>query len=414
MVLRRLRFPLTLLALAHLGCKNPHDAAKPEPPEVLVATVIQRDTPLFVEFIGTLDGNVNAEIRARVPGIIEAQHYKEGSFVKAGDVLFTIDPKPLEASSTQVSGDLARAQASLSKANADVARLQPLVAKKAVSRQELDDALAAQASAKGQVITASGASQTARINLGYTKITSPINGIAGIAKVKIGNLVGQSDPTLLTTVSTVDPIRVSFSISERAYLLHAESLKRIPDVNAPGEGYLDLVLADGSTHVKKGKIALADRQVNPQTGTITIQALFPNPGNILRPGQFGRVRMESTVIAGALLVPQRAVQELQGTYQVAVVGEGSKVEIRPVKAGQRVASFWIIDQGLQPGETIIVEGLQKVRTGSVVRGKPAPLDLGPLDRLMDAGKEAFNDTPAPSASAVPSASAAPSASANQK
>lgn len=365
---------IVLAALAAApACKQEAPApAAQGPVEVLVVETKAEDVPIFAEFIGTLDGNVNAEVRARVPGYVTSVDYKEGAPVKAGQVLFTIDPVLAQAKVTQAAGEMATAQASLAKADRDVERLKPLAATNAVSRQELDNAIAAQLLAKAQITGAEGSLQTARANLGYTKVTSPIDGVAGLAKVRTGNLVGQVDATLLTTVSQLDPVRARFTISEQLYLRFAAELQRIAtDPNAVSK--LELILADGSVYGEHGRLAIVDRQIDPTTGTLTLEALFPNPKQILRPGQYAKVRTVTELRKSAVVVPQRAVRELQGMTQLFVVGEGEKVELRTVTMGPRVGSNWVVEGGVKAGERVIVEGLQKVRAGAVVAPRVVPI-----------------------------------------
>jgi membrane fusion protein (multidrug efflux system) len=366
-----------LLVLASLSaapaCKQEAPApAAQGPVEVVVVETKAEDVPIYAEFIGTLDGNVNAEVRARVPGYVTSVDYKEGAPVKAGQVLFTIDPVLAQAKVTQAAGEMATAQASLAKADRDVERLKPLVVSNAVSRQELDNALSAQLLAKAQVTSAEGSLQTARANLGFTKVTAPIDGIAGLAKVRTGNLVGQVDATLLTTVSQLDPVRARFTISEQLYLRFASELQRIAtDPNTVSK--LELTLADGSVYAEPGRLAIVDRQIDPTTGTLTLEALFPNPKQILRPGQYAKVRTVTELRKGAVVIPQRAVRELQGMTQVFVVGAGEKVELRTVTMGPRVGSNWVVEGGVKPGERVVVEGLQKVRAGAVVAPTVVPV-----------------------------------------
>jgi membrane fusion protein (multidrug efflux system) len=363
--------PPTCLALLLGAACGP--AAPPEAPpiEVVVAPVVQHDVSVTSEWIGTIEGTVDAEIRAQVAGYLISRDYEEGRLVRSGDLLFRIDPRPFQAALDQALGDLGRAQAALEKARLDVERYTPLVAQGAVSRQELDDATQAKRAGEASVQTARAAVEKARLDLSFTEIRSPIDGIAGVAVAQIGNLVGPSDPKPLTTVSQVDPIRVSAPISEREYLAFA---RRTGDIARGSQGRganLELVLSDGSVHTERGHAILAGREVDPRTGTILIKGEFPNPGNLLRPGQYARVRAVTEVKKGALLVPQRAVSELQGVQQVAVVGPDDKVAMRVVEAGVRDGSLRVIEKGLAPGERVVVEGLQKVRDGAAVVPKPA-------------------------------------------
>ena len=368
--------------LALIGCQKSQQPTTP-PPDVEVVAVLQRDVPITKEWIGTLDGLVNAQIRPQVTGYLLRQNYKDGSFVKKGELLFEIDPRTFRAALDQAKGQLANAEQQLAQAEAnqvkaqlDVNRYVPLAKEQAVTQQDLDNAvqanLAAQAqvrAAKAQIDAAKAQVDAAQLNLGFTKVVSLIDGIAGIAQAQIGDLVGPT--SLLTTVSTVDPIKVYFPVSERGYL---DYVKENPDAakRAAQETQLalQLILADGTLYAHKGRFSLADREVDVKTGTLRLQGLFPNPGNILRPGQYARVRAITTTRKGALLVPQRAVTELQGSYQVAVVGNDNKVIIRPVKVGERAGTEWIIEEGLKPGEKVIAEGIQRVKAGMTVSPKP--------------------------------------------
>jgi membrane fusion protein (multidrug efflux system) len=374
---------------------------------VEVVEVIQKDVPVHVEWIASTDGMVNATIRAQVQGYLIRQNYKEGDFIQKGQVLFEIDPRPFQAMLEQTTATLnqskaalVQSQATLEQAKAEVVRQEALWANaKAtftrikqltdegmVSRKDLDDATGAEQSARAAVAAAQaavgaaqatiganqaavGATQAAmsrtQLDLGFTKIMSPIDGIAGIAKAQMGNLVGPGTQEELTTVSTVDPIKVYIPLSEQEYLKLAQQGK-----GGAQYGPFELILANGSVHPQPGRFAFADRQVDVQTGTIKVAVLFANPGNILRPGQFARVRAQSTIKRGALLVPQRAVTELQGGYQVAVVGPDNRVDVRPVKAAERIETLWVIDEGLKSGERVVAEGVQKVQSGTVVNPKP--------------------------------------------
>ncbi|HSF09013.1 MAG TPA: efflux RND transporter periplasmic adaptor subunit [Nitrospirales bacterium] len=340
------------------------------PPEVLVAEVIQKDVPIYGEWIGTTVGYVDAQIRARIQGYLISRHYTEGSVVKANDLLFKIDPRPYKAALDQAKAELARTEAAYKKSQLDVNRNTPLAAEGAISQKELDDAIQASAANLASVASARAKLENAQLNLNWTNVTSPINGIAGIATAQIGDLIVEN--TLMTTVSQLDPIKVNFPISEREYLKLAERIEKAggqEKLNPAHEKRLELVLADGSIYPHKGRAVLADRQVDVKTGTITIVSYFPNPGNILRPGLFAKVRTPIETRTGGLLIQQRAVKELQGTYEVAVIGEENKVAIRKVTLGPRIGSLWLIDEGLHPGEMVIVEGLLKIRDGMVVTPK---------------------------------------------
>jgi len=355
-----------LLAVSLAACSHKEQA--PPPPEVSVVSVVQRDVPVISEWIGTLDGSVNADIRPKVEGYVLRQPYKDGQFVQAGDLLFEIDPRQFRAALEQAQGGLEQAEAQLARASQDVARFTPLVADRAISQQELDNATSAERNTRAAVASARAAVDQAALDLGWTKITSPIEGIAGIAKTQVGDLV--NGQTVMTTVSTVDPIRVTYGISEREYMAFADRFNR-PNYATTQQGpFLELVLDDGSVFPHKGGAELADREVDPRTGTMTIRGFFPNPGNILRPGQYGKVRAAVGTDTAALLVPQRAVMELQGGFRVGLVDAENKVEIRSVEPGERSGELWVIAKGLKPDENVIVSGLQFVKPGMVVRTKP--------------------------------------------
>ena len=368
---------VSLLIVAGCEEKKQAPAAAP-PPEVAVVQVIQQDVPVYAEWIGTTDGLVNAKIRAQVTGYLLKQTYKEGTTVKKGDLLFEIDPRPFKAALDQAVAQLAIAKAKLGKTELDVKRYTPLARESAISQQELDDAVQANLAAKAGVQSAQAAVEQAQLNLDFTRIVSPIDGIAGTAIVQIGDLVGPTSTGELTTVSTVNPIKVNFPISEQEYMNAVQSRERTEQKqNRATDMPLEAILADGSLFPHPGKLSYADRQVDVKTGTIQVAALFPNPGDILRPGQFARVRALTETKQNAILIPQRSVTELQGSFQVAVVGPDNKVTIRNVKAGARVGSLWVIDDGLKPGERVVMEGVQKVREGQVVTPKAVTAELQP-------------------------------------
>jgi len=405
--------PLLAVLTAASGCSRSTKAiAAPPPLQVEVANVEQRDVAIYKEWIGTLDGLVNADIKAEVSGYLTQQAYTEGTFVKRGQLLFQIDPRPFEAALDQAQGHLAQSQGQLEQARAqlaqaqagvavaeanqrrvqlDVDRYAPLAKAEAVTQQDLDNAMQNNMAAKAQLqaakaqvetskaqITAALAAvqsdkavvETARINLGFTHVTSPIDGIPGIAQLQVGALVSPASGAI-TTVSTVDPIKVYFSVSEQEYL---DYTRRFPTAEKRQENNnrleLELILADGAVYPHKGKVYFADRQVDVRTGAIRIAGLFPNPGNSLRPGQYGRVRTATDVEKGALLIPQQAVFDIQGAHQVAVVDDANKVNIQAVTLGDTAGRQWIVRDGVNPGERVIVEGLQKVRQGMVVSPKP--------------------------------------------
>lgn len=370
----------------------------PPPPDVSVVTVVQHDEPIYGEWVATLDGYVNANIQAQVPGYLIKQNYREGSFVHKDDILFEIDPRPLEAVLSQANGQLAQArgqlaqaqgqlaqaQAQLGLANINVKRDTPLAAARAIAQSQLDndnqtlaqaealvktDTAAIQA-AEATIQAAQAAVETAQLNLGFTKVRSLIDGVAGLATVQMGNLVNTT--TVLTTVSSLDPIKAYFSISEPQYMDLSGKLKSSGEdmLRQGSEVPLQLTLSTGNVYPHSGRIVFADRQIDPQTGTIRIVGTFANPGNVLRPGQFGRIRALTGFRKAALLVPQRAVSELQGRYQIAVVGADNKVSLRTVQVGERVGQLWIINSGIEAGERVVTEGTSKVRDGAMVNPKP--------------------------------------------
>jgi membrane fusion protein (multidrug efflux system) len=352
------------MPMAVSGCKKGEKAKTPQVPMVEVAAVVQKDVPIYNEWVGILDGSVNAVIRPQVAGYLISQKYREGEQVKKGQVLFEIDPRTFQAALNQTKAQLSQQKARHDTAKANLARIRPLAEKNAVSQKDLDDAVGSELAAKASVEAAQASVEEAQLNLEFTKITSPVDGIAGIAKTQLGNLVGPSMAEELTSVSTVNPIKAYINISEREYLGMREKSQQVENIA------LELILADGSAYPEKGKIALADRQINAGTGTLKVGSLFPNPGNILRPGGFGLIRALMEVKKGALLIPQRAVGDVQGKYLVAVVGSDNKVDIRMVKVGERIGSDWIISEGLKPGESVIAEGIQKVRPAMVVNPQP--------------------------------------------
>ena len=376
---RSAQYVIPVLAAACLwiglagGCGEKQPAPPPVP-TVEVANVMVKDVPIVREWVGTTDGLVNAKINAQVQGYLIKQNYREGSLVKKGQVLFEIDQRPFQAVLEQAKGELAVADGQLYTAKANLEKIRPLAAVNAVSKKDLDDAIGREASARAAVQAAKAAVRKADIDLSFTRITSPIEGIAGIAQAQLGDLVGKPGGPELTTVSVLDPIKVYIPISEQEYMRFTrEGAAR--DNTQPKEANLELILADGTVFPHKGKFFFADRQVDQGTGTIKVAALFPNPGNLLRPGQFAKVRALIETQKGALLVPQRAVTEIQGRYQMAVVGPDNKVDLRWVKVGERTGSMWVITEGLQPGERVIVEGIQKVKAGLPVI--PKPFEEGP-------------------------------------
>ncbi len=378
-----------LFATALAACGQAKGKAVPPPPTVTVVPVVQREVPLFIEAVAGLDGYVNAEIRARVKGYLEAQKYKDGSSVQQGQPLFTIERTEYAAALANAQANVARAQTLVTHNRAQLERRQSLAPSGVVSKQELDDAQASAADAESQVLAARAQLQQAQLNLSYTEIRSPVSGVAGLALVRVGNLVGQDGPTLLTTVSQVDPIRVNFPFSEVDYLKSPERFKGLDGRDlawakkrfeaqaagaAPaGDPGLELVLADGSTYPRRGVIVAANRQVDPSTGTIQIQALFPNPDGSLRPGQYGRIRLRRQDAGqNALVVPEKALIQVQGTYSLAVVAADNKVQQRRVEVGPSNGELRIINSGVAAGERVVIEGLQQARDGAVVNPQPVP------------------------------------------
>ena len=443
----KLLIPTTIVSVAvilgiliEVGRSDKPAQAAPRPVEVQVVRVDEEDVPVYSEWIGTTDGMVNADIKSQVTGYLLRQDYKEGSFVKKGQLLFEIDPRPFQAILGQANGQVAQFQGQLEQANSqvlqaeaqvaqansqllqsqaqlaqaqanqvktqlDVNKYAPLAEQKAVTQQDYDNASqanvvakaqidaaragvetaraqmraanaqigtakAAIATAKGQIENAKAAVRTAELNLSFTRIISPIDGIAGIAQAQVGNLISTTSPPL-TTVSTVDPIKVFFTLSEQQYLNFTKrNLIEARRGASVAQIELELILSDGTKYPESGSFFFADRQVDQKTGAIRLAGIFPNPGNVLRPGQYGRVRAVTATKTGALLVPQRAVSELQGSYQVAVVGTDNKIEMRTVKVGERSGSEWVIEDGLKAGETVVVEGTQKIKPGAVVNPRP--------------------------------------------
>lgn len=358
---------LASVALLLATACDKEKAGPPAPPVVDVITITQKDVPIYMEWIASLDGNVNAVIRPQVTGYLIKQNYREGDLVKRGQPLFEIDPRTFEAAVDEAKGLRAQQAARYTTTQANLARIKPLAAMNAVSQKDLDDATGADLSAKASLEAADASLRTAKLNLAFTKITSPVTGIAGIAKAQIGDLLSPTMPTELTTVSNVDPIKVYFNISEREYLKYAAATS---EDRKDEHVALELFLVNGSLYPHRGRTSVLNRQVDVTTGTFKVAALFPNPDNLLRPGQYGKVRATMGVEKGALLVPQRAVTEIQGKYLVAVVGADNKVDIRQVTVGERIGSDWTISQGLQAGEKVIAEGTQKVRPGMPVNPKP--------------------------------------------
>lgn len=361
---------LSLFVAMMLGCSK-GEAPTAAAPEVYVAEVIQQDVPVYTEIVGQTRGSQDVEIRARVEGFLEKMAFAEGAFVHKDELLYQIDPKPLETALAQAKANLATAQAGLDQSTITVNRLKPLAEQQAVSQQELDNALASQNASRAQVDAARAAAEKAALDLGYTRITSPIDGVAGTTLVRAGNLVGRGESTLLTTVSQVEPMLFRSAISESEYLrltrlFPDRELRKREQKQTP----VQLLLADGSAYPHTGRLEAVERAVDASTGTLALQFSFPNPEHLLRPGLYGRVRVVTETRSAALLVPQRAVQELQSIFRVAVVSAESKIEMRTVKVGPRLDSLWVIEEGLEPGEKVVVEGLQRVRDGMPVKATP--------------------------------------------
>jgi membrane fusion protein (multidrug efflux system) len=365
-----------LMAVPFGGCSRKAPQVSPSAPEVLVTTVQPRDVPRVLERVATLDGFINANINAQVQGYIISRDYQEGSLVKKGDLLFRIDPRPFEAALAQAKGTLMKDQANQAKADADEKRAIDLFNKKVISDQERDTATAAAQSGRANVEADQAAVETAELNVGYTKITAPIHGLAGFANNQVGDLVGPASTTPLTTVSQIDPIKAIVTVGEGAF---TDFFARYPDAEKR-QALLqridfNLILGDGKVYPRKGKFYALDRNLDPKTGSIRYYVIFPNPDATLRPGQFGKVRFVPDSVHNALVVPQEAVTELQGNFQVAVVDQNNKVSIRPVKMGQRIGGLWEVTEGLKAGDQVVVQGIQKAREGSTVTVKewtPSP------------------------------------------
>jgi membrane fusion protein, multidrug efflux system len=359
---------LLLLSLCLIGCKKEEEAPQQAPPEVEVTEVTQRTVPIYREWVAQLNGRYNAQITPRVQGYLLKQDYRDGFFVKKGQLLYQVDPHAFEVDISQAKAQVAVAVANLSNADTNVARDKPLAAQSAIPQKQLDTDVATQAASRAQLDAAKAQLAQAELNLSWTKVYSPIDGIAGISTAQIGNLVGTT--TIMTTVSQVNPIWAYFNISESDYLSKAEMFYQLISGQRVASPVLDFIQADGSTYPKKGKIVLVNREVTSQTGTIQLVAEFPNPDAILRPGGFGRVRFLVATNENAMVVPQQAVIEIQSMYTVAVVEPGNKAAFRVVKVGDRVGTDWIVTEGLKPGEQVIVQGYMKVRDGTPVTPKP--------------------------------------------
>jgi membrane fusion protein, multidrug efflux system len=368
------RVALAAAAVAAVACAK-KEAPPPPPPEVKVATVLQRDVPVYVEVIGQTRGSTEIEVRARVEGFLESVDYKEGSFVRKGQLLYTIDPRPLQANVAQAKGRQAEAEAQLARAHQDVVRYEPLVAKNAISRQDYETAVQVERAAEASLDAAKAAVNSAALDLSFARVEAPASGVAGKTEVYPGTLVGRGQSTLLTHISQVERIHVRVSIPEKDYIEYTRKgqERRAQGATPPK---FEMVLADGSVHSGKGDLVFVDRAVDAATGTILVEVAFPNPGGTVRPGQFARVRVAIDEKKNAVLVPQRAVTEMQGVYNVAVVKPDDTVEIRMVEAGPRVGTLWVMDGGLKGGDRVVIEGVQKVRAGLKVTPVPTTIEEG--------------------------------------
>jgi len=361
---------LCIFLLLFFACSKKEDQQKqPQPPDITVVVTTAQEVPIYQEFVGQTHGLKDIAIRARVEGFLESIHFEEGSRIKKGTLLYTLESQQFEADVAAKMSRVAEAQTMLAKAESDLNRIKPLAEEKAVSERDLDAAVA-QYEASIESVKASQANlRASKIQLGYTKIYSPISGIIGKTKAKVGDFVGRSpNPVILNTVSRIDTVLVEFFITETQYLLvarHHLSQNDSADKNSRG-GELELILADGSLYEHKGKVDFIDREVDPTTGAMLLQASFPNPQELLRPGQFAKVKALVKVVKDGILIPQRCVMELQGLYSVYVVGDGDNIQTREVKVGPKIKQFWLITEGLKPGEKVVYEGLQKVKDGAVV------------------------------------------------
>ena len=345
------------------GCSAKEEKPAPPPLGVTIAPVVQKDVPIHQEWVGTMVGNVDAEIRPKVEGFLLTRLYTEGSYVEKGQPMFQLDKRQAQAAVEQATGNLERARAALSQAQIDVRRFTPLVAQRAVSQAELDKATSSERAASATVDADQAALDNAKLNLGWTTVTSPISGIAGVAKVGIGDLI--TPVAVMTTVSTVNPIYVDINIAEQDYMRFQR--------NKPSQSKqqnLELILGDGTVYPHRGSVRFVNREVDSRTGTIQVRGEFPNPGNVLRPGQYARIRAVTELRKAAFLIPQQSVSELQGVYQVGVVGSDNKVTIKTVKLGPQFGDMWVVESGLQAGENVIVDGLQRVKTGATVAPTP--------------------------------------------
>ena len=345
------------------GCTSSAEKPAPPPPGVTVTPAIQRDVPIHQEWVGTMSGNVDADIRPKVEGFLLSRLYTEGSYITKGTPMFQLDRRQAQAAVEQAEGNLARARAALGQAQIDVRRYTPLVAQKAVSQAELDKALSSESASKAGVDANQAAVDNAKLNLGWTTVTSPISGIAGASKVQVGDLM--TPTTTMTTISSVNPIYVDINVAEQDYLRFV----REKTGRKAGQDF-ELILGDATTYPRRGHALFVNREVDSRTGTIQVRGEFPNPGNVLRPGQYARIRAVTELRKSAVLIPQQAVSELQGVYQVGVVTSDNKVTIKAVKLGPQFGNMWVVESGLQAGDNVVVDGLQRIKTGMTVAPTP--------------------------------------------
>jgi membrane fusion protein (multidrug efflux system) len=369
-------FSLSIFCVCALSACSKKEAMKLPTPEVYVTKAVAKDVPVGMELVGQTAGSKDVEIRARVEGYLDAVNFRDGDFVNQGDSLYTIDPKSFEATVAQARAQVATMKARVDNAEIEEARLKPLAEQQAVSRRDYDNAVASRDAARAQLDSAKAQLDRAQLDLGYTRISAPVSGLADFTRVKAGNLVGRGESTLLTTISVVDPIYFTASITESDYMKFAQKAVAAGSAAPNAKREAELVLADGSVYDHKGRLDAVQRAVDAKTGTLAVRLLFANPDRVVRPGQYGRIRFVSEVLPGAVCVPQKAVQELQGVQQVYVVGEGNKVEVRTVKMGPRFGDLWAVSEGLKAGETVIIEGLQSARPGGEVVPKPVEAAAG--------------------------------------
>jgi membrane fusion protein, multidrug efflux system len=382
-----------LLLAAAPGCGKKEAVVLPAP-EVYVTQAVAKDVPVTMELIGQTAGSKDVEIRARVEGYLETVNFREGDFVKEGDLLYQIDSKPFQAAVANAKAQVATMQARLGQTETEVARMKPLADQQAVSRRDYDNSVSARDAALAQLDAAKAALDKAQLDLGYTTIKAPITGLADLTKVKAGNLVGRGESTLLTTISVIDPIYFQASVTEADYLKFVERAAAAGRRPGSADTKADLVLADGTVYGEKGRLDAVQRAVDAKTGTLAIRLLFPNPGRILRPGQYGKIQFVSEMLSGAVCIPQKAVSELQGVFQVVVVAAGNKAEIRTVKMGPRTGELWVVKEGLKAGDTVVVEGLQQVKPGAELKPRPVEAAKAEADAPAAPAEKAEAQKPA--------------------